>query len=717
MCKIFSSFGGDAEGNLPMKRQAGLTPWSVLVLFALMASQAVAADAPADTTSSEMDAVTVTAPAVGWGFDNIPESVLRSRMGSNLAQMINGLPGVAGVQRSPSTSDPVIRGLGRERVQTILGAVPLCNACPGRMDPPANYLSIGALDEVKIDREGGVADFGPGGVGGSIQASPDYDRGEGAGASGTTYVELGYETAREAPDAKIGFFGGTESLDFKLGLGYHETKDYEAPDGTVVPAGSERQDANLVLGWRPSAGKRLWNALSVTHEENIDFPAMPMDNIETDFLVYNAGWQAEMDGKLARYELTGGFSSVDHFMDNNMKTSWAMSHNATDAKTRTWGGHAKFDMRMTDTEMLYFGLDATEVAQDAERKRTRQSDGMVFTDRLWPDGVQTNYGGFAQYGFDVNDKYRLSFQGRMDYVDSKARAADSASLGGMTVREQYVRFYGEEAAETDRTEWLGMASLKLDRTLSNEKNIYLRGGMSSRAAGLTERYYAFAPAPGGFLVGNPNLNSEKKLEGELGFIHSNEKLYLNAGVFYAGIADYMLTNVIARQDVNGDGVDDIIKGFSNIDATLYGGELAVEYHPADRFYFPVTVSYVRGENDTDSKDLPEIPALSSTVECRYLAHTGSRTWLKAGGLLAADQEKIDPAFPEDRTPGYAVWHLGIETHPLRGLEVLMTLDNLFDRLYHDHLMREAMTPTGGLMPGDEIPAIGRNFTITARVEF
>jgi len=700
-----------------MKRFPGQIWWPVILLSVSFSSLVFAAETPADTTSTEIEAVTVTAPAVGWGFDNIPESVLRSRMGNNLAQMLKGLPGVAGVQRSSATSDPVIRGMGRERVQTILGAVPLCNACPGRMDPPANYLSIGALDEVKVDREGGVADFGPGGVGGSIQASPDYERKANSEPGVTTYVELGYETAREAPTAQAGIFGGNKAIDVKVGLGYHETSDYEAPDGTVVPAGSKRQDANLVLGWRPSADKRLWNALSVTHEENIDFPSMPMDNIETDFLVYNAGWRSEMDGKLARYELTGGFSSIDHLMDNSMKTSWAQSHNSTDAKTRTWGAHAKFDIRATENEMLFLGLDASEVAQDAVRTRTRQSDAMVFTDRLWPDGVQTNYGGFAAFSFDLNKKCRLTARGRLDNIDSKARAADAGSMGGMTVRQQYVRFYGDEAAETDRSEILGMGSLKIDRTFSDQKSLYLRGGLSTRAAGLTERYYAFAPAPGGFLVGNPTLNSEKKLEGELGFTHGDDKLYLNASVFYAGVSDYILTTLIARQDVTGDGNDDNIKGFNNVDATLYGGELAVEFHPADRFYFPLTVSYVRGENTTDSKDLPEIPALSSTVECRYLAHSSSRTWLKAGGLLAGDQEKIDPSFPEDRTPGYAVWHLGLETHPVKGLEVLLTVDNIFDRLYHDHLTREAMTPTGGLLPGDEIPAMGRHFTATARFEF
>ncbi len=703
-----------------MVHSTGLFRRPLLVIALLMtqpASQVFSQEAPPDTSASEMSALTVTAPSVGWGFENIPESVLRSRLGNNLAQLITGLPGVAGIQRSSATSDPVVRGLGRERVQTILGAVPLCNACPGRMDPPANYLSIGALDEVKVDRQGGVADFGPGGVGGSIQASPDFERKPGAEPGITTYVEMGYETARDAPNAKAGVFGGNEAIDFKIGLGFFETSDYEAPNGTVVPAGSERKDANLVLGWRPSPEQRLWNALSVTHEENIDFPAMPMDNIETDFLVYNAGWRADLEGRLESYELTGGFSRIDHFMDNSLKTSWASSHNATDAKTRTWGAHAKFDFRLTEKEILNFGLDASEVAQDAERTRARQSDGMVFTDRLWPDGVQTNMGGFARFGFDLTEGWRLKAQGRLDNVDSKAQEADAASLGGQTVRDQYIRFYGAEAAETDRTEFLGMASLKLSHDLNDQSNLFLRGGLSSRAAGLTERYYAFAPAPGGFLVGNPTLKAEKKLEGEVGFIHSTDALYLNASLFYSGITDYILSNLIARQDVNGDGVDDNIKGFNNIDATLAGGELAIEYHPVDRFYFPVTFSYVRGKNSTEHKDLPEIPALSSTVECRYLAHSGSRTWVRAGGLLAADQEKIDPQFPEDRTPGYAIWHLSLETHPLKGLEVMLRLDNLFDRLYHDHLAREAMTPTGGLLPGDEVPAMGRNFTVTARFEF
>ena len=170
-------------------------------------------------------------------------------------------------------------------------------------------------------------------------------------------------------------------------------------------------------------------------------------------------------------------------------------------------------------------------------------------------------------------------------------------------------------------------------------------------------------------------------------------------------------------DVNGDGNDDTVTGFENIDATLAGGELGLEYRPSASLYLPLTLSYVRGRNTTGDRDLPEIPPLSGTAEIRFLAHRSTGTWLRYGAYFAADQDKIDPLFPENRTGGYTVWRLGLETEPVPGLQVRLMVDNLFDKLYHDHLTHEAMLPTGGLTAGQEIPAPGRSLNVSARMEF
>ncbi|MEN8006345.1 MAG: TonB-dependent receptor [Candidatus Krumholzibacteriota bacterium] len=690
----------------------------LMVILSIMMTTTVPAATPPDTTTTRLDDLIVTAPGIPWGDGPVSAETLRGRGGANLAEALEHLPGVAAVRRAPSAAEPVIRGLGWERVQTILGAVPLYGACPGRMDPPATYLTPLATSEVSIFRGGGNSAFGPGATGGSIQANPDFERPADTPADVTPFMEAGYESAREGFRTEGGLFGGTRAIDYKVGLGHRKYGDYTAPDGTVVPAGLKSTTANASLGWRPAEGRRLWNAVTYTKEQDVDFPAMPMDNIDTDFLVYNAGWRSEYDGgTVTRFEVTGGVSWVDHFMDNSNKPNRGVMEAGTDAMTRSWAAHAHLDLDPGRSLILKTGLDLTNLTRDATRTRRMVASGAVFHDRLWPDAVQLSGGGFAALEIPLTDVTLLTVDGRLDAVDSRARAADAASLGGRTIREQYVRFYGPEAAETDRTETLGLAGLRLDGRFAPRRLWYLRGGVSSRSAGVTESYYAFGPAPGGFQVGNPTLAAEKKWEAEAGVTLTGEKLSVAVSGFHARIGDYILPTVIAVMDVNGDGNDDIVKGFQNIDAALSGGELGLEYRPTDSLYLPLTLSFVGGRNTTDDRDLPEIPPLSGTAEIRWQAHGDTDTWLRGGAYFAADQDRIDNAFGENRTGGFSVWRLGFETNPMPGLDLGLWVDNLFDKLYNEHLTREALLPTGGLAAGQEIPAPGRSFNVSARMEF
>ena len=60
---------------------------------------------------------------------------------------------------------------------------------------------------------------------------------------------------------------------------------------------------------------------------------------------------------------------------------------------------------------------------------------------------------------------------------TKARAADAPSLGSRTVREWYAAFYGPEAEETDRTETLGLAALRLEEADDSRKLSSLKLGL------------------------------------------------------------------------------------------------------------------------------------------------------------------------------------------------------------------------------------------------
>ncbi len=410
----------------------------------------------------------------------------------------------------------------------------------------------------------------------------------------------------------------------------------------MVPAGLKEGTANLSVGWRPADRKRLWGAVNYVKEKDIVYTALPMDNRDTDVWIGNAGWRQEGDGALAKLEVTGGFSAVDHLMDNRDKPNYGMMHAETNGQTDTWAGRARADLDAGGLD-LRLGADVTQVQQDALRSRFMTAMDITYWDHMWPDARQTTYGGLAEARWRPTSDLRLILSGRLDGYDSQARAADDASLGGMTVRQQYVRWYGADAATTDRTETVGQAALRLDGGRGAGLAWHVRSGLAGRPAGIGERYLAFAPAPGGYLVGNPTLKAEQAWQSEVGVSVARERATVAVTAFHDRVTDYILPTVIARQDVNGDTLDDVIKGYVNRDARLVGGELDAEVRPHGRVRVPVSLAWVLGRNTTDGRALPEIPAFGGQAEVRWLARAPGR-------LVAAGRPAVRRRPAQDRSP-------------------------------------------------------------------
>ena len=133
--------------------------------------------------------------------------------------------------------------------------------------------------------------------------------------------------------------------------------------------------------------------------------------------------------------------------------------------------------------------------------------------------------------------------------------------------------------------------------------------------------------------------------------------------------------------------------------------------PSASWIFPVSLFVVRGEDDTRGVPLPEIPAAELRLAGRWTLPGRLPGWLELGARFVAAQERIDPDFGEDETPGYPVWHLRGQFGVARFLTLRAGVENLFDRDYWEHLTREAASNVPGLVPGQEIPQPGRFFTV------
>ncbi len=663
--------------------------------------------------------IVVTGDVAGPGLEELDSEELTSGRHTNVGEALTEIPGVNAVRRGASATEPVIRGLGYERVVTQLGHLPLFGACPARMDPPVTYIHAQTAGDVLVAIGLPSVTLGPAGTGGRVVINPDYERSPGEEAGFGGWAVAGGDSARRGYTGGAGFQGGHAAVDFSGAVDAIQYGDYESAEGTEVPATQEGWSGRLTFGLRPREGHRWWNAVNRVQEDQVDFPSLPMNLVDSTLWTYNTGYRVDRPtgGTLRRIEISAGYATIDHQMNNTGKPNRGMLEAESATDSTTFSGLVRTDLELTTNSILALGADYYDLARDGVRERYMVASGQTFYDRIWPDTSQDDLGGFAELNMRLASSWMLRAGARLDRVESDARAVDDPSLQGRTVRENYIRFYGVEAGEVAKTETLPSANLVLQWEPLEGLEAHAGVGLATRAAGMTERYFAFAPAPGGFLLGNPTLDAERKVEFDLGASWRKDRCMFFVSLFNHCIRDYILQTSIDSQDVNGDGTEDLIRGFVNTNARLHGAEAGAVHGRLEHWSFPWSVAWVQATDRESGRPLPEIPPLEGRAAAR--ADYGKRFpwWAELGGRFVDRQTRVDVTFPENETPGFAVWHLRGGVQLTGWLQLHAGIENLFDKEYHEHLTREAAMPVGGLMAGDEIPAPGRGFYVSLRGTF
>jgi iron complex outermembrane receptor protein len=146
-----------------------------------------------------------------------------------------------------------------------------------------------------------------------------------------------------------------------------------------------------------------------------------------------------------------------------------------------------------------------------------------------------------------------------------------------------------------------------------------------------------------------------------------------------------------------------VKVYENISyATYAGGDLTLLGNLSPTLRIVNTTKYTVAEDNTKTP-LPLIPPLTSMTTLQYWRNHWN---IQVECEAALQQQKINPAFGEDTTPGYAVINLrGGYTFKKQGLLVNSGMENLFDTFYHAHL------------DWGNVPRPGRNFYLSLTLNF
>ena len=692
---------------------------ATLVVSSSLTPLTFAGDSESEKISdgSRLEIVIVT--GVRMDESLVIETSQLARPGVDNSDLLRLFPGGNRNANGPLTRISQYRGLFGAQNNVSIDGFAYSSDCPNWMDSPLSSIPQSLTGSVTLFRGLGSVDSIQEGLGGGIEITPRKGGfSEEAAWSSYGTAEAGYGSNASAWNASV--FAGLHNRDNWLDVAASRDKgdDYEFDGGVVAATEYDRAQYRVGYGRRISAAELNLSAV-INRTDASGTPALPMDIRFVDSEMYSV----TLDTPAGRGELTLGAStlSVDHVMDNftlrppplNMKgkesfrqsapfgdahtakASYRLSPGAFDLVIGMDGKWESHTAKITDpTNEQFFVLNFNDIQRDRAglyAVATRQREGWDFEAGVRYNRVKMDAG---EVGGDLampmmppgmmppGPGMMMTQQDRLDELAAEFNAADR--------RKQ-------------DHQWSG--TLKVSRTLGDSTRLNVGLGRKVRSPSYQERYL-WVPleatsglADGRTYIGDINLKPEKSFEVTAGIDWSADKFKLTPELFYRDINDYIQGVPSSNETANRFAM--MMNGkpplqYANVDAKMYGADLACEWSLAEFWLVRGNLSYVRGKRKDARDNLYRISPLSSFLEVMYVRE---RYFLSVESVAAARQDKVAEYNDEQETAGWGILNLRAGIDLGHSFNLGLGVENLFDKVYRDHLggynrVRESDVPLG-----------------------
>jgi iron complex outermembrane receptor protein len=461
--------------------------------------------------------------------------------------------------------------------------------------------------------------------------------------------------------------------------------DYEDGAGHRVHSAYERWSASGAMGWTPDAATRV-ELTGIASDGEAAYADRSMDGVAFDR--ENLGLSVrrdDADGWLRGYEAQAYYNYVDHVMDNYSLREFTPTptmprKSVQNPDRRTTGGKALLDLAWAAATTATLGADLQE--NQHSLRGTMNQDSMPYqslsrVDDAWFRSI----GLFGELNHPLAARDRIIVGLRSDAWDARDER-EMLRIGMSTVPNP--------TANASRSTWLPGGFARYEHGLAGRPaTAYLGLGHVERfpdywelvSAGKesVDSLSAFDTAP------------EKTTQIDAGVVYAGSRLAASVAAFYSNVDDYIL---IQTGYVKGMRSTTVTR---NVEARTWGGEVDATYALAPRWQLMGTLAYTRGENRTDDLPLAQMPPLelrtglnyaderwSAGVLWRVVAEQ-SRYALRQGNVVGQDL---------GRTGGFGVLSLNAGWKPAWGILLTAGVDNLFDKLYAEHLSRGGAAVSG-----------------------
>lgn len=607
---------------------------------------------------------------------------LTQAAGTNIIDAIAKVPGVAQVTTGGAISKPSIRGLGYNRVLTIVdGAREEAQQWGDEHGVEVDQFAAARIEILK-----GPASllYGSDALGGVINIIEDLApaAGDFNGNFTTSYSSNNGLTA-----SSLMMQGNTNGFVYRGRASYKNAYGYSYRNQVVPNSGFNETNFSTMLGLNKTWGYAHLNLSRFNTNVGLveDGP-----NAGGNFVDEDGEIISKSDARTRKLNLP--FQNINHYraaINSNilidggqLKTTLAFQRNIRkefEESRDEPGLHLNLNSFTYDVKYSFDNGGTWEPTVGVQGMyQTNANAGDEF---LIPDYKSNNIGVFA-------------------YL--KRNFANGAINAG--VRYDYKNVDGETLIEDGNTIFnafnnkFSNISGSLGIAFEIAKNLNLKGNIGSgfRAPNIAE-LGANGKHEGTFRyeIGNSNLKQETSLQVDLGLEYNAEKVTLGLNAYSNRIYNYIFPGNFNNEMINYDEEDGTtsmlpVYRFVQTDAQLWGGEASIDFHLIKALHFENTFAFVRGKNLDTKSPLPFIPAASLNNELRFEPQVKGLhdTFFKIGLVNVFKQDRFDEF--ETQTDGYTLIDAGIGTSlKMKNgkINIWLTGQNLGNKLYYNHLSR------------------------------
>jgi outer membrane receptor protein involved in Fe transport len=604
---------------------------------------------------SESVTVSGSAPSIegtpAAGTTSVSGRDVAVRQPTNLMQALENVAGVNQVSEGQAAV-PAIRGLARGRTLILVDGARVSSE--RRAGASATFLDPSLIEGVDVARGPGSVAYGSDAFGGVIsvrtrRVAPDSPLA--VQFSGT--IGAGVPERRGSIELSKGVAGGG----FLFAAHTRQADDWDSPEGEVFNSGysdhgflfraeHEAAGGELTVGWQSDFGRDIERPRNNSRTVRFFYPT-------EDSHRFTAGYEAHAVGGFQRLGLTGFLGSHAQVTDQDRFATATTGRSIERADVAAKDFHIRgFGERLVGKSRLELGVDVNgrfdlHAVDDLIQYGLTGAVAGTRPNVSVDTASRTDTGAYASIDGAVAPAFVLGAGLRGDYVTTK-------NSGG---------HFGDRS--TGNGAFSGFASATLGSFNGFSLTAQIARGF--RDPVLSDRYYR-GPTGRGFITGNPDLDPETSIQGDLALRYVAPRVRVAA--FYY---EYRIHDLIERFSTSTDFFFFRNRGT----ARVRGFEVEGQADLGAGLSLEVATQIAEGRALDDNAYLDDIsPVTFSAVVRRQF---GERAFGQVRAAYFSDDDHFGPT--ERAVPGYTLLDAAAGFRINKPLELRIQARNLLDQEY------------------------------------